>query len=59
MGAGRGAPEGVRGGGGGGEGVGRWGLGAGGVEPETLYHRDNALSNKPLMHYQSKVYLCY
>ena len=27
--------------------------------PEILYHRDDALSTKPVMHYQGTAYLCY
>ena len=26
---------------------------------ETLYHRDDALSVKPVLHYQGTAYLCY
>ena len=29
------------------------------VSSETLYHRDDALSTKPVMHYQGTAYLCY
>ena len=35
---------------------GKWGVGGG---SETLYHRDDALSTKPVMHYQGTAYLCY
>ena len=27
--------------------------------PETLYRGDDALSSKPVMHYQDTAYLCY
>ena len=29
------------------------------IQPETLYKGDDALSTKPVMHYQGTAYLCY
>ena len=29
------------------------------LQPETLYKGDDALSTKPVMHYQGTAYLCY
>ena len=34
-------------------------MGLGKVIPETLYEREDALSIKPVMHYQGTAYLCY